>query len=134
MKIGDEIEIVSFGSNGYTGSYPCQKGKIINICHSNEPAWYVCVTDNSNLSIYQKHLKLINTKNMQNLNIKDIFKLAFKGEPEKSFIKAGITGNDDFLTDDGLKIFLSWLLKQNGTQFKTEVVDGILAEMDKENK
>jgi hypothetical protein len=56
------------------------------------------------------------------------FLLAFKSEPDRSFRKAGITNGDDFLTDDGQKIFLSWLLKKHGDDFKTAVVDDLLAE------
>ncbi len=62
------------------------------------------------------------------MDIKEKFQLAFKSEPEKSFRKAGVTNGDDYLTDDGQKIFLSWLLKKHGTEFKTEVVDELLKE------
>lgn len=65
------------------------------------------------------------------MSIKESFALAFKNEPEKSFRKAGITNGDDFLTEDGQTIFLSWLLKQNGEAFKKEVVDALLVEADK---
>lgn len=68
------------------------------------------------------------TTNQSTMNIQDKFLLAFKAEPEKSFRKAGITNGDDFLTDDGQKIFLSWLLKKNGNDFKKEVVDALLEE------
>jgi len=56
------------------------------------------------------------------------FTLMFKGEPAQAFQKAGITENNDILTDDGAKIFLSWLLKREGKTFKEEVVDGLLKE------
>lgn len=62
------------------------------------------------------------------MTITNKFALAFKKEPEKSFIKAGITDNEGFLTVDGGKIFLSWLLKKNGDAFKAEVVDDLLKE------
>lgn len=64
------------------------------------------------------------------MNIKEKFALAFKSEPEKSFRIAGITNGDDFLTEDGQKIFLSWLLKKYGNDFKKEVVDELLKKED----
>ncbi len=67
-------------------------------------------------------------KNNINMNIKEKFALAFKSEPEKTFRKAGITNGDDFLTDDGQKIFLSYLLKKHGVDFKKEVVDELVKE------
>lgn len=74
-------------------------------------------------------LELITNQNT--MNIKEKFVLALTPEPQKSFRKAGITNGDDLLTDDGQKIFLSWLLKQNQDQFKKEIVDDLLKE-DKE--
>ncbi len=55
-------------------------------------------------------------------------KLAFKGEPEKSFIKAGVMEADETLTEEGTELFLTFLLKKHGTEFKAEVIDPILAE------
>jgi hypothetical protein len=74
------------------------------------------------------------TNNITNMSIIQKFALAFKKEPEKSFVKAGITNSDDFLTEDGLKIFLAWMLKKHGEEFKTDVVDGLLEEIAKEDK
>lgn len=64
-------------------------------------------------------------------NIKEAVRLAFKGEPEKSFIKAGVTDSNDVLTADGQVVFISWLLKKYGSDFKKEVVDIILADQEK---
>ncbi len=72
-----------------------------------------------------RDIKKINSNSM---TIKEKFLLAFKTEPEKSFRKAGITNGDDLLTEEGQVIFLSWLLKKSGEEFKKEVVDGLLAE------
>ena len=68
----------------------------------------------------------LNKKRMSNL--KEKFLLGFLKEPEKSFRKAEITNGDGFLTDDGVKVFLGFLLKEFGDKFKTEVVDEILKE------
>lgn len=65
------------------------------------------------------------------MNLAEKFALVFKGEPEKSFIKAGIMNSDESLTSDGQSLFLSYLLKKNEDDFKTIVVDPILAESDK---
>lgn len=68
------------------------------------------------------------------MNIQEKFVLAFKSEPEKTFRKTGITNGDDILTDDGQKIFLSWLLKKNQVEFKKEVADEILKDLEDEKK
>lgn len=65
------------------------------------------------------------------MDIKGNFILSLVKEPNKSFRKAGITDNNDLLTDDGQKIFMSWLLhKKYADEFKTSVVD----EMTKDTK
>lgn len=85
-------------------------------------------------SVYQPGATApINSTNNNNMTtLKEKFTLAFKAEPEKSFRKAGITNGDDFLTADGQNIFLSWLLKKHGDDFKKEVVDGLLEDIKAE--
>lgn len=85
--------------------------------------WYISLGDVTILEIINK-----------TMNIKEKFALAFKSEPEKTFRKAGVTNGDDYLTDDGQKIFLSWLLKKYGVEFKKEVVDELVKEDKDENK
>lgn len=65
-------------------------------------------------------------------SLREKMALVFKGEPEKSFIKAGVMNTDETLTSDGQAVFMAWLLKENGTKFKSEVVDPILADMKKD--
>lgn len=65
-----------------------------------------------------------------NMGLIDKMALVFKGEPEKSFIKAGVMNTDETLTKEGEAVFLAYLLKANGADFKTKVVDPILADED----
>lgn len=81
--------------------------------------WQLVEDNNNNKSIME--------------SLKEKVALVFKGEPEKSFIKAGVMNPDETLTSDGQSVFLAWLLKENSTKFKTDVVDVILAE-DKDSK
>ncbi len=85
------------------------------------------------LELLNKDLSKVN-KDGQNMSIQEKFVLAFKSEPEKTFRKTGITNGDDLLTDEGQKVFLSWLLKKNQDEFKKEVADEILADIENEKK
>ena len=81
--------------------------------------------------------KLISSSETINLkdkimNLKEKFITAITPEPEKSFRKSGITDGDNLLTEDGEKVFLSWLLKKNAVDFKKEVVDDLLKEIKEE--
>src|SRR4051812_1565225 len=67
-----------------------------------------------------------NTNN-KTMSIINKAKLAFKGEPEKSFIKAGVIDSSENLTAEGQTVFLNWLLKKHGLDFKKEVIDPIMA-------
>lgn len=66
------------------------------------------------------------TTKMTNLIKK--FSLLTKGEPERTFIKAGVTDDNGVLTSDGKTLFDAFMLKKYGAEFKKEVVDPILAE------
>jgi len=90
---------------------------------------------------FEFQLELLNNgspkaiKDGQNMsNIQEKFVLAFKSEPEKTFRKTGITNGDDILTDDGQKVFLSWLLKKNQVEFKKEIADDLLKDIENEKK
>ena len=69
------------------------------------------------------------------MDIKEKFVLAITPEPKKSFRKAGVTDGDDILTDEGTKVFLTWLLHNKyAEEFKTQVVDEILKEKEEKGK
>ncbi len=73
-------------------------------------------------------------KTIKNMSLIDKASLFFKGEPEKSFIKAGVLDSSEMPTADGIKLFVAWSLKQKdvGNLFKTDVIDPILADDKKE--
>jgi len=75
-----------------------------------------------------EELELVDSKTELMTSLTEKFALVFKSEPEKTFRKAGITNGDDMLTADGQAIFLSFLLKKHGADFKKEVVDPMLEE------
>lgn len=69
------------------------------------------------------------------MNLKEKFVLSLTPEPKKSFRKAGITDGDDVITEDGAKVFLTYLLHNKfSAEFKKEVVDDILKDKEKEEK
>lgn len=59
------------------------------------------------------------------MNLIDKFRLAAKGEPEKSFVQKGITNIDGTFTTDGWELFKMFLLEEHKDDFKTNVVDAI---------
>jgi hypothetical protein len=79
-------------------------------------------------------IEILNTKHEEKSmsNLIKRCKELFLSEPEKSFRKVGIAGDDGSLTGEGEKVFLDWLLKINSDKFKAEVVDKIIE--DKEDK
>lgn len=74
---------------------------------------------------------------MDKTNLLSRFALLFKSEPEKTFIKAGIMEEDgSTLTKDGWRIFKRFLVSKFGEEFKTTIVDKMVAELkaDKSDK
>lgn len=95
---------------------------------SGERFW-LFAPDNS-VWAFEYQLELIRKKNVME-NVMEKFEMTFKKEPMRSFRKAEITNRNDILTDDGAKIFLSWLLQKHGNEFKKEVVDELLEKTEK---
>ena len=79
-------------------------------------------------NVHLGEVKLTTTKPKPMATLKEKASMLFKGEPEKSFIRAGIMDSRENLTSEGTEVFLNWLLKTNGEAFKKEVVDPIIAE------
>ncbi len=128
LKIGDKVLLRRESS--YWGQSGGTQGVITIVNGSGSSHPYLVKWDGGSTYGYRlEDLELVNKP----MNIKDSFTLAFKAEPEKSFRKAGITNGDDFLTTDGQVVFLSWLLKKHGEEFKKDVVDGILADLEKKS-
>lgn len=67
-----------------------------------------------------------NDKNMS-MNLKEKFTLALTKEPQRSFRKAQVTDGDDIVTDEGLKVVVSWLLNTKyADKFNEEVIQPML--------
>lgn len=140
IKIGDTVEVVAndMGNPGII-RFKGARGVVVSLSGEREyrsasfrllePHPITKHWKGDLINFYIIHLKLVK-KDMTSLREK--MALVFKGEPEKSFIKAGVMNTDETLTSDGQAVFMAWLLKENGTKFKSEVVDPILADMKKD--
>lgn len=140
MKEGDKVKIIGDRFHDSNGSRINEKGRICTIyrlcCDSYKDNGYIGRLyelrneDGQQTYAFEDDLQVIN--NNMSVNIKEKFTLAFKKEPEKSFRKTGITNGDDFLTEDGQLIFLGWLLKKHGEEFKKDVVDDLLKDQEED--
>lgn len=119
LKVGDIVETACVHENGDVYLFNRGSRGVDDI----EGA--MCGEHNTHWILNSRDYKKINKTSM---NIKEKFKLAFMKEPEKSFRKTGITNGDDFLTEEGVQVFLGWLLKKHGDDFKKEVVDDLQKE------
>lgn len=132
VKVGDTIRVLNTNGDQHQdivkieGEYPvlCTKGDSIYI--SRDSIGETCPCGEHYWALNKEHYQIISSKK-ENMNLKEKFALAFTKEPQKSFRMAGITNGDDLLTEDGQRIFLSWLLNDKyADEFKTKFVDEIL--------
>lgn len=129
FKVGDLVQRIN-GQN--EGVLP---GEICEILSVSSDGKYVTLNKGLNGNNHSVDNLLLVKQTNNKMNIKEKFALALTKEPMKSFRKAGITNGDDLLTDDGMKVFLSWLLnKKFSEEFKTDVVDDMLEDLKKEGK
>lgn len=124
MKPGDKVKAITGGQHdGLEG--------VISRKYDGQQAWYVRFIDGREEGYMEYNLQIIN-KNMS-INLKEKFALALTKEPMKTFRKAGITNGDNLLTEEGVTIFLSWLLDTKyAVEFKKDIVDGMLKDQEEE--
>ncbi len=144
LKVGDKVKVKQ-GAGDFYQNCSCKDADYLLLTQIGSEKeyfrWSGHRADGTNIdfcsahSLVESDFILINSNNQNNnMNITEKFALMFKAEPQKSFIKAGITDSNDVLTADGTTVFLSWLLKKNADAFKTEVVDPMLADEAKDCK
>lgn len=98
-------------------------------------SYYVKLDEGAGMPcVWNYELKLVKKGTSKMSSVSDKFAALLKGEPEKSFFKAGLTNKDDSFTDEGKQVFEAWLLKKFKSEFNTEVVQPILEEMKEERK
>lgn len=131
FKVGDKVRC-HYNDNG-SGHYVGEVGEIT--CTTAGSSRHPYNTSFACGSTFGDHeLELINDNPVDNMNLLERAKLAVKGEPEKSFIKAGVMDINESLTNEGRELWTLWLVRKFGADFKKEVVDGLLAEMEAEKK
>jgi hypothetical protein len=125
--VGDTVERINGSNNGmYTGD----QGIVTQIDSSDTT--YLTVTDSKSgkasrgdrSSGSSENYRLVPKTNSMTI-ISDI-KIAFKKEPEKTFIQAGIMNMDETFTADGKQAFDAFLNRKFGDDFKKDVVDPII--------
>lgn len=127
FKIGDRVKVVNH-SAGVGGWNVGDTGTLESYCSfsGRNDCWNIR-KDNGEIA-YNAECELELLSGNVELNMKEKFIQMFLKEPEKSFRKAGITNGDGLITSEGQTLFLTYLLGKNGDAFKTDVVDGLLAE------
>lgn len=127
---GDKIQRIS-GMDHPSGM---SLGEKYTVSHYSGPYTSITVSEipHETWDINNFILVSLATETMPKLSLIEKIKLASKAEPEKSFIKAGITTMSGDFTTEGKDAFLSWLLEENKTAFNTDIVQPLLAEKDEE--
>ena len=124
VKVGNLVHVIN--QDGWSGI-----GRVHSVLGGEDIHIYKDDDGKSTWWVDRHHYVVIEPNSTaKNMNLKEKMALVFKGEPEKSFIKAGVMNVDETLTTDGNSIFMTWLLKKNGAAFKKEVVDPILEDQE----
>lgn len=131
-KVGDRVE--RFQGDENDGMHINDRGVIINM----DGGYTDIKVDNTNIiskGNAPENVRLIETNNTNNMSIISKTLLAFKSEPEKTFIKAGILNNDGSPTADGISLVVMQLLKDEAfaSKFSSEIAQPIVAENEKKD-
>lgn len=118
--LGEEVEYIVIdrvfeSSNSYGYNILDKNGKILSTCSH-------CLNDDD----LAPYTSITNTIKTSMSNIIEKFKLLKIGEPQRSFVKAGIVTSDGKFTAEGKQLFDEFLMDKFAGEFKTEVVDKII--------
>lgn len=144
FKVGDKCRVIK-GFEDKCGSFyqPDARYIIITEIVGNNPYYRYDVYNNDDKKITwcsfcfkDEHLELFTGVNKISFmtNLIEKIKMMTKGEPDKTFIKVGITDKEDNLTPDGQAAYLNWKFQQDKAAFNIEVAQPLLAEIEKETK
>lgn len=127
IPVGTKVEIHNHGS-----SLDGLKGELERDDNSSIP--YLVRLDDGRSGWFDLNQVKILKEKSKTMSLTKSFNSLFLKEPEKSFRKAGVTDDSGMLTQEGLQIFMAWVLQKQGDAFKTEVVDAILKEQEEAKK
>lgn len=128
FEVGQRVKRVAGGSCGNTNV-----GDVGVVKAANKMGYGIIRLDRGvetdevwagNYVLVENNNKITNL--MQNLVQK--YRLLTASEPEKSFIQAGVMNDKFELTADGKSLFETFMFEKYKNDFKTEVVEKILAE------
>ncbi len=131
FKLGDEVRTSNGSEWRCTTIYSGERQNWVMTKKGNTTTWPVGNYWTGKMQ-NEAGYTIIKNNNKTIMSIKSVWKNITRKEPERSFVKAGITNDNDELTTDGKDLFIGWLLEKNKDLFNTEVVQPILAEQEKE--
>lgn len=138
FKVGDRVN-VRRGRDNQTGYCPYLDNylncKVVEINSTSYTVYsgddnynYIGLFNDSELELVGT---LTNKTKIIMTNLITTFKNITRTEPNKTFVKAGVMNEDLSLTSEGKELFIQFMFDKHATEFKTEVVDAILAEQEK---
>lgn len=122
IKIGDKVKCINLGKKG-SGWVEGKEFIVSSITKDSLNNLSIFWPSGGGSGIYENSVTLLN--NIKKMGLIEKFRTATKSEPEKSFIKKGITDVGGVLTTEGKEMFLMYLLEKNKEDFNTEIVSKI---------
>lgn len=134
FKVGDRVRRVRGGSSGSmeegdTGTIEKLALTDCTVITDKERQRICSDLENLELLIEEVTIKTIYMEYMEYMDIKQKVAMFFMNEPQKTFVEVGLANEKGELTPDGKEIFINFLLRKYGDDFKKEIADKL-----KENK
>lgn len=124
FKAGDKVKVLKRSSSkfGFSGTVTNNDGD-----GEGQRPWLIKFDDGDGIRVNAVDVELISDNNIIT-NMIEKFKDMFTSEPEKSLKKAGLLENG-MVTDDGVKMYITWLMKED-----TTFLDKVVKELIKDEK
>ena len=141
--VGDEFKFVGQRGDSGCGSFDSEPSavyiRITNVSSTGRADYEIldinkkkldycaaCLTSEERAHTLEKVNGLMGKLSKSMTTMIEAWKLSRKPEPQKTFIKAGVTEENGDFTSEGKLLFNAFLLEKYGDEFKKEVVDPLL--------
>ena len=132
FQVGDVVRRINGDNDGVMKG---DTGKIVRLYKNGFDDFAAIKTDKNSRESSHNILNLVLVKSDSNNKINNLmqnlvqkYRLMMAKEPERTFIEAGVMNDKFEMTADGKALFETFLFEKFKGDFKTEIVDKLVAE------
>lgn len=125
-KVGDRVRLINVDKSGGSETRIGDCAEVTSAIKTDKKTFYkIRFEDGYEYRVKSSEIEIISSIDKTITNMKEKFIQLFLSEPTKSLRKSGLINGDNIATDEGVKLYVSYLMT-NDTKFNADVVQAML--------